>query len=39
MKLKLLLTLLTAAGLAGAAHPEITGGLVKIGVLNDMSGP
>ena len=39
MKLKLLVTLLTAAGLAGAAHAEITGGVVKIGVLNDMSGP
>ncbi|MBE2242575.1 MAG: ABC transporter substrate-binding protein [Burkholderiaceae bacterium] len=39
MKLKLLYTLLAAAGLAGAAQAEITGGVVKIGVLNDMSGP
>ena len=37
MKLKLLVTLLTAAGLAGAAHAEITGGVVKIGVLNGVS--
>ena len=39
MKFKLLFSLLAAVGLAGAAHAEITGGVVKIGVLNDMSGP
>ncbi|HMN74788.1 MAG TPA: ABC transporter substrate-binding protein [Burkholderiaceae bacterium] len=39
MKLKLLFTLLAAAGLAGTAQAEISGGVVKVGVLNDMSGP
>ena len=39
MKYNLLFSLLAALGLAGAAQAEITGGVVKIGVLNDMSGP
>ena len=39
MKCKLLFTLLAAVGLAGTAQAEISGGVVKIGVLNDMSGP
>ncbi|HPP98684.1 MAG TPA: ABC transporter permease, partial [Ottowia sp.] len=27
------------AALGGAAHAQISGGMVKIGVLNDMAGP
>ena len=33
MKCKLLFTLLAAVGLAGTAQAEISGGVVKIGVL------
>ncbi|HMO47327.1 MAG TPA: ABC transporter substrate-binding protein [Rubrivivax sp.] len=41
MKRKLLSTLIAGMGmaLAGAAQAEISGGVVKIGVLTDMSGP
>jgi branched-chain amino acid transport system substrate-binding protein len=40
MKRKLLATAaLAACALAGTAQAEISDGIVKIGVLNDMSGP
>ena len=41
MKRKLLCTLIAGMGLAlsGAAQAAISGGVVKIGVMNDMSGP
>ncbi|MBS0499679.1 MAG: ABC transporter substrate-binding protein [Burkholderiaceae bacterium] len=41
MKRKLLCTLIAGLGLAlsGAAQAAISGGVVKIGVMNDMSGP
>ena len=40
MKRKLLATAaLAACALAGTAHADISDGIVKIGVLNDMSGP
>jgi len=39
MNRKLLCTLLAGLGVAGAAQAQITGGVVKVGVLNDMSGP
>ena len=41
MKRKLLCSLIAGLGIAagGLAHAEISGGVVKIGVLNDMSGP
>ena len=40
MKRKLLSTLIASLGLAGAglANAQISGNVVKIGVLNDMSG-
>ena len=41
MKRRVLCSVIAGLGLAaaGAAHAQITGGVVKIGVLNDMSGP
>ena len=41
MKRKLLCSLLAGLGLAGAglAQAQISGGVVKVGVLTDMSGP
>ena len=41
MKRKLLCSLIAGIGLAlsGAAQADISGGVIKIGVLNDMSGP
>lgn len=39
MKRNLLCTLLASLGVAGAAQAQITDGVVRIGVLNDMSGP
>ncbi|QEA12025.1 ABC transporter substrate-binding protein [Comamonas flocculans] len=41
MKRKLLCSLIAGIGLAagGLAHAEVSGGVVKIGVLSDMSGP
>jgi branched-chain amino acid transport system substrate-binding protein len=38
MKLKTALTALALAGMIGTAHAQLSGGVLKIGVLNDQSG-